>query len=137
MNWQDILKVNTKDAISDARRFGNIDDELNTPNPEMVKVVRFISDFLLKQGLEGFQKLEEQAQYGNTTEGKKKWEDMDMRVSPPAIWFDDSPLNRIINTSAKSKSYFDMKVKLQNAVKKKFGGWLAPDEGYLVTYRKW
>ena len=83
------------------------------------------------------ERLEEYAQYGNTTDGKKKWKDMDMRVSPPAIWFEDSPLNDIINTSAKSKSYFDMKVKLQNAVKKKFGGWLAHDEGYLVTYRKW
>ena len=81
-------------------------------------------------------RLEEHAQYGNTTEGKKKWEDMDKWDIVPAIWFEDSPLNDMMNTSANSKSALDLKVKLQNAVKEKFGGWLGVGEG-LVTYRSY
>tara|TARA_B100000035_G_scaffold253715_1_gene223130 strand:- start:1342 stop:1764 length:423 start_codon:yes stop_codon:yes gene_type:complete len=135
--WQDILKVSTEDAISDAKRFGNIDAELNTPNPEMVKIVRFISDFGKKHDLEGFEKLEEYAQYGSTTEGQREWKNIDMRGSPPAIWFEDSPLNDIINTSAKTSFIFEMKEKIRDAVKEKFGGFLYADEGWgLVTYRE-
>ena len=138
MSWQNILKIDTKDAISDAKRFGNIDTELDTPNPELVKIVRFISDFGKKHNLEGFEKLEDQANYGETTTGEQEWNDMSMRGSPPPIWFQYSPLNDIINTSAPSKEIFDMKNKIRDAVKEKFGGFLFTDEGWgdLVTYRR-
>ena len=136
MSWKDILKMNTEDAISDAKRFGNIDTELDTPNPELVKIVRFISDFGEKHNLEGFEKLEEYAMYGNTTAGEQEWKDMDFRGSPPSIWFEDSPLNDIINTSARTSFIFEMKEKIRVAVKEKFGGYLHADEGFnLVTYR--
>ena len=122
MSWKNILKI---------------DAEQDTPNPEMVKIVRFISDFGKKHDLEGFEKLEEEAQYGHTTKGDKEWEDMDMMdTTPPSIWFEYSALNKIINTSASSESVFEMKVKIRDAVRDKFGGWLAADEGMgLVTYR--
>ena len=137
MSWKNILKIDTEDAISDAKRFGNIDAEMNTPNPEMVKVVRFISDFGKKHDLEGFEKLEEYAQYGHTTKGEHEWKDMDMRGSSPPIWFEDSPLNDIINTSAKTSFIFEMKEKIRDAVKQQFGGFLHADEGRgLVTYRR-
>ena len=136
MNWQDILKVNTEDAISDAKRFGNIDTELDTPDPELVKIVRFISDFGKKHDLEGFETLEEHAKYGHTTTGEREWRDIDMRDSPPPIWFQDSPLNDIINTSARTSFIFEMKEKIRDAVREKFGGYLFSDEGWdLVTYR--
>jgi hypothetical protein len=139
MSWQDILKIDTKDAISDAKRFGNIDAELNTPDPQMAKIVRFISDFGKKHNLEGFEKLEEQANYGETTDGDLEWRDMDMRrgTSPP-IWFRYSALNDIMNSAYSSKYDFDMTNKIRDAVKEKFGGFLYTDEGSgdLVTYRR-
>ena len=136
MSWEEVLKIDTEDAIRDAKRFGNIDDEFNTPNPEMVKIVRFISDFGKKHNLKGFENLESEAEYGSTTDGKNAWRNMDKSESPPSIFFRDSALNDIINTSASSRSVFEMKEKIRNAVNDKFGGRLYTDEGWnLVTYR--
>ena len=120
MTWRKILKISREEAISDARRF--MPEEVDKPSQEQEEAVDFILEFAKKNNLENFDRFKEEVYFGNTSEGKFVWEDMDLSQygKPPLIFSNNKGFSDLMNN--KNPDY-DMGRKFLDEFREKYGGY--------------